>query len=91
MNSRFATHGPGTSAVEVTNISAHGFWVFLADRELFLSFRDFPWFAEAPVGKIMHVVWPSPDHLYWPDLDLDVSIQSIERPEDFPLVSGPPS
>jgi hypothetical protein len=73
--------------VEVTNISRHGFWIYLSGRELFVSFRDFPWFADAPISKITHVEWPSADHLYWPDLDIDVSVRSIEHPEEFPLKS----
>jgi hypothetical protein len=28
--------------VEVTNISRHGFWILLDDRELFLPFEEFP-------------------------------------------------
>jgi hypothetical protein len=30
---------------------------------------------------------PSPDHLYWPGLDVDLAVESIEHPEQFPLVS----
>jgi hypothetical protein len=80
-------HGTSTSEVEVTNISKHGFWLWLAGRELFLPFSDFPWFASASVAAITRVEWPSPDHIYWPDLDVDLSVRSIERPQDFPLRS----
>jgi hypothetical protein len=75
--------------IEVTSISRHGFWLYLGGRELFLSFKDFPWFAAARVAHITHVEWPSPNHLYWPDLDIDLSVDSIERPEDFPIVFEP--
>ena len=85
MSSRSETLGNVTSEVEVTNISRHGFWVFLGDRELFVPFADFPWFADAPINKITEVKWPSPDHLYWPALDIDLSVRSIEHPEEFPL------
>jgi hypothetical protein len=71
--------------IEVTNISLHGFWLWLLDRELFVSFTEFPWFREASVAQITHVEWPSNDHLYWPDLDVDLSVRSIEHPEEFPL------
>jgi hypothetical protein len=27
------------------------------------------------------------DHLYWPDLDVDLAVESIRNPERFPLVS----
>jgi len=89
MNLKSEKPGHVTSEVEVTNISAHGFWLYLSGRELFVSFREFPWFAEAPVRKIARVEWPGPDHLYWPDLDIDLSIRSIEHPEQFPLRSTP--
>ena len=71
--------------VEVTNISRHGFWILLQDEELFLPFAEFPWFRDAPVGKILNLELPSPDHLYWPDL----AVESIRHPERFPLVSRP--
>ena len=37
----------------------------------------------------------SAQHLYWPDLDIDLAVESIDHPEQFPLVSkarpNPPS
>jgi uncharacterized protein DUF2442 len=30
---------------------------------------------------------PSPHHLYWPDLDVDLAVESIEHPEKYPLLS----
>ena len=82
-----APPGPGTSAVEVTNISQHGFWLLLNDEELFLAFTQFPWFRDAPVGRILRVELPSPRHLYWPELDIDLDVESVRHPESFPLVS----
>lgn len=79
--------GANTSPVEVTNISRHGFWLLLADEELFLPFSEFPWFRDVAVGKILHVELPSSDHLYWPELDVDLAVDSIRHPEMFPLVS----
>jgi hypothetical protein len=63
------------------------FRLFLADEELFLPFSEFPWFRDAAVGKILHVEFPSDNHLYWPELDVDLAIESIRHPERFPLVS----
>jgi Protein of unknown function (DUF2442) len=81
---------PGSviSEVEVTNISRHGFWMLLGDEELLLSFEQFPWFKKASVAQIMNVERPTPDHLYWPSLDIDLSVSSIRRPSDFPMLSG---
>ena len=60
--------GHDTSAVEVSNVSKHGFWLLLGAEELFVPFATFPWFREASIGKITNVEWPSPHHLYWPEL-----------------------
>lgn len=79
--------GKSTSIVEVTNVSTHGFWLLMGDKERFLSFEYFPWFRDASIGHLVNVEWPSSHHLYWPDLDLDLAVESIDHPEQFPLVS----
>jgi hypothetical protein len=86
----FVAPGPGTSVAEVTNVSSHGFWLLLGQEELFVPFSEFPWFAAATIGDLTKVEWPSPDHLYWPNLDVDLSVESIRHPELFPLISNNP-
>ena len=76
--------GRSTSEVEVTNISGHGVWLLAHGQELFMSYQDFPWFADVAVGKILNVEEPSPDHFFWPDLDVDLTAEIIEHPERFP-------
>jgi hypothetical protein len=61
--------------------------LIVGDRELFVTFRDFPWFKDASIAALTNVELPSPHHLYWPDLDVDLAVESIEHPEKFPLVS----
>ena len=80
--------GANISQVEVSGISKHGFWLLLDDEEeLFVSFSEFPWFRSAPVEQLFHVERPQSHHLYWPELDVDLHIDSIRHPERFPLVS----
>jgi hypothetical protein len=79
--------GPVAPDAEVTNISRHGFWVLVDDQELFLPFEKFPWFLDAPVGAILELERPAPGHLRWPRLDVDLTLDSIEHPERFPLVA----
>lgn len=90
-----APRGDDTSKVEVSGISPHGIWLYLGDREVFMAFKDFPWFRDASVAGVLHVERPQPHHLYWPDLDIDLSLDSILDPGQFPLVSrerpAPPS
>ncbi len=83
-----ARHGQSTLAVEVTNVSLHGFWLLVEQREHFVPFRDFPWFRDASIAELMKVELPSTHHLYWPDLDIDLAVESLDHPERYPLVSS---
>ena len=84
--------GTGTFPIEVTNISPHGFWVLIENEqavaeELFLPFADFPWFRSATIEQLCTVTRPTADHLFWPQLDIDLSVSSIRNPQAFPLIS----
>jgi hypothetical protein len=81
------TLGTDTSEVEVTQISKHGIWLLLHEREHFLSFEDSPWFKDASVSAIQNVELLNKHHLYWPDLDVDLAVESIGNPDRFPLAS----
>jgi len=78
-------HGIGTSGVAVTDISPHGIWVLAHGEELFLPFETFPWFKRATVEAILNVEEQAPEHYYWPDLDIDLSLASIRDPGRYPL------
>jgi len=67
-------------AVEVTSISSR--------REVFASFRELPRFADATIRQVTEVQRPSPDHLYWPALDVDLAVESLDHPERYPLMSA---
>jgi Protein of unknown function (DUF2442) len=82
-----AALGKSTSAVEVSNVSPHGFWLLLGAEELFVPFSEFPWFKDASISQISHVELQCPAHLYWPHLDIDLAVESIRDPSQFPLVS----
>ena len=79
--------GNSTSGPEVKDISRQGVSLRVGREELFLAFEHFPWFRQAPVEKVRHVEQPSAEHLFWPELDIDLSIESIRHPERFPLIS----
>lgn len=78
-------HGESTSGIEVTDISPHGVWVLAHGEEIFLPFDKFPWFRSSSVAAVLKVEEQSPGHFYWPDLDIDLSIESMREPERFPL------
>jgi hypothetical protein len=84
-----SAHGKSISKVEITNISAHGFWLLAEDKEMFLPYDSFPWFKDQTVAAILNVEEPSDGHFYWPDMDVDLTVDIIENPDSFPLVARP--
>ena len=79
--------GADISKVEVLNVSPHGFWLLVGGREFFLAFADFPWFRGATLQQLFAIELSHGDHLYWPELDVDLDLERIQLPEKFPLVA----
>ncbi len=73
------------STVEVTNISAHGIWLLTDDKELFMPYEEFPWFKNVTIAQVINVEEPRKGHFYWPNLDVDLTVDIIEHPEKYPL------
>ena len=79
--------GADISKAEVLNVSPHGFWLLVGGREFFLAFTDFPWFRGATLQQLFTIELSHGDHLYWPELDVDLDLERIQNPERFPLVA----
>ena len=78
--------GKNTSGAEVQDITQAGVWVYVKGKEYMLPFTQYPWFKGAKVSEVLNLRLLHANHLYWPDLDVDVAVDSIDHPEDFPLV-----
>ena len=83
MNSK--TLGGNTSVIEVTHIDTKGLWLFVDNKEHYMPFDQFPWFADATVRQISHVEKQSKEHFHWPDLDIDLTMDMIDHPDKYPL------
>jgi hypothetical protein len=68
------------SYVEVSSIDRRGFWLQVSGEELYLPFVEFPQFEHATVAQICRVECPSAATLYWPSLDIDLSLEAIRNP-----------
>jgi len=78
-------NGIDTLEVEVLNISPHGIWLYVKGKEYFLSYQDDPWFKESKVTDIYEVELLHDTHLRWPQLDIDLEIESLDNPGKYPL------
>ncbi len=86
---KYSNIGTNTSAPEVTDISPFGIWLLHCGKEFFLPYKEFPWFKDAPVWKVFSSVAEGGDHVRWPELDVELSLASIQEPGAFPLVYEP--
>jgi hypothetical protein len=80
-------NGKNISKPEITNVSQHGFWIFLNNKEYFLPFEKFPWFKDANISELTNIELLHKTHLYWPGLDVDLSIGIIEQPDKYKLIA----
>ena len=78
--------GASTSDVEVMGVNGHGLWLFAKGAEYFLPYEDYPWFKEARIADILNIELVHESHLHWPALDVDLSLESLDNPEAYPLV-----
>lgn len=85
----YASIGKDTSKTEVVGIAPLGIWLIYRGEEFFLDYDHFPWFADSPVRAVFDVREEGEGHLRWPLLDIDLSVDSLRRPEFFPLVYDP--
>ena len=79
--------GVVTLTAKVTCVTDHDFWLLLNVEELLVLFEHFPWFKNSTMEQITDVQWPTQNHLYWPQLDVDFSVESIRSPASFPLIT----
>ena len=77
-----------SSEFRVFNLSPQGFWIDLGNEKLYAAYTDFPAFAGATLAQLDDVQRPSADHLYWPALDIDLSLASLRDPAAFPPVAA---
>lgn len=78
--------GKNISEIEVLNVSIHGFWLYVHGKEYFMPYDEYPWFKDAKMSEIFTVQLLHQSHLYWPQLDVDLEIKSLENPEQYPLI-----
>lgn len=76
--------GKNTS-VKVLGVNPFGLWLLADNEEHFLSFKEFPWFENAPVKAVFNVEKQGRSGFCWPDLDVDLTLDGIKHPDKYPL------
>ena len=75
-----------STLVCVLMINAQGIMLLVQGQDYFLSYNRIPWMQDAPIRSVLNVQMSGPDAIEWPDLDVDLEIESLRHPERYPLV-----
>lgn len=70
--------------VEVTRVSSRGIWLKAHQQKFFLSYYDFPWFKNKPVQALLHVEERTPGRFYWPEINLNLGVETLQSPHLYP-------
>ncbi len=79
-------NGSVEKQARVSQVTAEGVWLHLGKTPYFLSGTDFPWFRDKPEASVKNVIQDLWGDLHWPDLDVDLELDSLVHPGKYPLV-----
>jgi hypothetical protein len=85
-SSKLGTHTKEKNSVSVEDITPYGIWIQVTGKEYFLDYENFPWFQEATVRQIHELTFSDGFHLRWPNLDVDIHLDSLTHLEQYPLI-----
>lgn len=80
--------GKHNAAPTIAELTESGFWLVLDGRRIVVDFREFPWFRGRSREELEAIERPFPDELRWPQLDVDLAVDSLLLPERYPLRFG---
>ena len=88
MKSKKPGKNSSQNIVEILNLSPHGMWLLVNQKEYFVDYERYPWFQEATISDVRSVELTGlGSGLYWPALDIDVELEALEHPEKYPLIA----
>lgn len=79
-------HILNNTLASVLMINAEGIMLSVLGRDYFLSYNRIPWMQDAPIRSVLNVKMSGPEAIEWPELDVDLEIDSLIHPERYPLV-----
>jgi len=74
------------TSVAVLTINSQGMMLSVQGQDYFVSYNRVPWLLDARVSSALNVRMSGPRAIEWPELDVDLEIDSLKHPERYPLV-----
>ena len=75
-----------STSVSVLMINAQGIMISVAGQDFFLSYNRIPWMREASINDVLNIQMCGNEAIEWPNLDVDLEIDSLRHPERYPLL-----
>lgn len=72
--------------VNVLMINAQGMMMSVLGEDYFVSYNRVPWLRDARISSALNVRMSGSHAIEWPELDVDLEIESLKHPERYPLV-----
>lgn len=73
-------------SASVLMINNQGIMISVAGNDYFLSYNRVPWLKDATVRNILNIKMLGKNAVEWPDLDIDLEVDSLKHPERYPLI-----
>ena len=70
---------------KITNVERDGFWLLTEDGEYFVPYDRYHAFRTATIEQIFNFEHQF-DNFHWPDLDVDIELDALKHPENYPLI-----
>ena len=86
MSPTFRRNKGNAISASVLMINNQGVMISVEGNDYFLSYNRVPWLKDATVRNILNIKMLGKNAVEWPDLDIDLEIDSLKHPERYPLV-----
>ena len=72
--------------VSVLMINDKGIMLTVKGNDYFISYNRIPWMRHACISDALDVRMSGRNAIWWPNLDVDLEIESLKHPERYPLI-----
>lgn len=86
MSPKFRNNNSQLTSVAVLMINSQGMMLSVQGQDYFVSYNRVPWLRDARVSSVLNVRMNGSRAIEWPELDVDLEIESLKHPERYPLV-----
>ena len=74
------------TSVSVLMINSQGMMLSVLGNDYFMSYNRVPWLRDARISSALNVRMAGQNAIEWPELDVDLEIESLKHPDRYPLV-----